>query len=326
MDWVKRMKKVFSFCLAILLVLVAITACKKSGASDEYVLIMDGEKISKTEYMIYLYEQKKSFEEKGGEDIWEVDFDGMTAEEVAKQNAVNSILMVKAAVKHSESMDVSVAEDEASLRAEAEELLAEVIKSGMLSQSVKIDDIYNIIVESHIQQAVYESITAGFESSESDFEAYLDEYYNTYKKQYNIVIVDDIFVMAGDGTNRDKIDLANQELSSGADFDAVKAKYSENADKQPFEIESGMFSAEVENALYEMSVGQISPIMEDNQGYYIFKVLSVKTTDKESIRDSVEANYIREKKQEIYQKQNETWEADISVEKNKEVWDSIHIL
>ena len=41
--------------------------------------------ISKSEYMLYLYEATRDFNEIGGNDIWETDFDGQSAENVVKK-------------------------------------------------------------------------------------------------------------------------------------------------------------------------------------------------------------------------------------------------
>lgn len=323
------MRKIIAICLSMIFIASVITACVGRGGSEDYVLLIDGDKISKTEYMVYLYEQKKSFEEKGGEDIWEVDFDGMSAEEVAKQNAMNSILVVKAAVKQHKNLGVTLSDEEkVKVNRESNELLEELDNGGMPGVNAEYDDIYRIIEESHIQQAVFEFVTNGFESSESDFEAYLQEHYELYKKQYNKVTVQYIYAQADTAdstTNKELMDKAYSELMEGADFEAVQEKYSMNVKKESFELSEGTFESNVEDPLYSMSEGAITPVLSDSQGYYIFKIIDVINTDIDSIRDSVEVNYIKEKKQEIYQSQTDKWQADMTVEKNQEQWDSIHI-
>ena len=323
------MRKIIAICLSMIFVATVITACVGKSGGEDYVLIIDGDKISKTEYMVYLYEQKKSFEDKGGEDIWEVDFDGMSAEEVAKQNAMNSILVVKAAVKQQKSLGVILSEEEQDKVAqESGELQAELGNGSMPGFDAEYEDIYRIIEESHIQQAVFEFVTKGFESSETDFEAYLREHYELYKKQYNKVMVQYIYAQADEGdssVNKDLMSNAYNELMEGADFETVQDKYTMNAKKEVFDLSEGMFESQVEDPLYSMEKGAITPVLSDSQGYYIFKIIDVVNTDIESIRDSVEVNYIKEKKQEIYQSQSEKWQADMTVEKNQEQWDSIHI-
>ncbi len=58
--------------------------------------------ISKSEYILYLYEATRDFNEIGGNDIWETDFDGQSAENVVKKKrAFITMVHVKVTVDKS---------------------------------------------------------------------------------------------------------------------------------------------------------------------------------------------------------------------------------
>ncbi len=78
-----------------------------------YVAKIGKYKVSAGEYVIYLHEQKKLFEEIGGADIWKSDFDGELPENVAKQNALNSIALVKTVCANAYRFSVALNEEEA---------------------------------------------------------------------------------------------------------------------------------------------------------------------------------------------------------------------
>jgi HKD family nuclease len=165
------MKKILSALLGFMLIsamLLGLSACAKNG--DEYVLTINGTRVSKGEYMVYLYEQKKSFEERGGEDIWEVDFDGTSAQEVAKQNAVNSITLVKAALAQADDLDIKLSdEDEAEINTQSKALFDDMGEQKTSALNISEEDIRKIVRESFIQQRVYDLVTDGFVVKEDDF-------------------------------------------------------------------------------------------------------------------------------------------------------------
>ena len=78
-------KKVRSLLCLLLIAALSLTACGSSTAefTDEAVLKIDGQEIMKSEYMVYLYTTTQSFVAAAGEDVWNMDFDGQTADELA---------------------------------------------------------------------------------------------------------------------------------------------------------------------------------------------------------------------------------------------------
>ena len=73
----KRRKGLLGLLLAGVL---ALTACGSGGTADTVVLKIDNHDITKYEYMVYLYTTTQSFVSAAGEDVWNLDFDGQTAE------------------------------------------------------------------------------------------------------------------------------------------------------------------------------------------------------------------------------------------------------
>ena len=90
----------------IIIGLAAFAIFSLKGFNDGYAIkIGDDIKVSPGEYMVYLYEQKKHFEETGGADIWETDIDGVLAEDLAKQNAIDTVIDVKVATCQADKLD-----------------------------------------------------------------------------------------------------------------------------------------------------------------------------------------------------------------------------
>jgi foldase protein PrsA len=322
----KLLSALFGFIL-IFVMLFGLSACSKSG--DEYVLTINGTRVSKGEYMVYLYEQKKSFEERGGEDIWEVDFDGTSAQEVAKQNAVNSITLVKAALAQADDLEIKLSDDdEAEINTQSKALFDDMGEQKTTALNISEDDIRKIVRESFIQQRVYDLVTDGFVVNEDDFNTYFEEHYDSEISRYNNITIEQIFfpLDSEDSTaGHDKAVQARAELNNGTDFDTVMAKYNSTANKGKFLLTDGMYDDDIVNVLYHTDKDSVTDVLEGADGYYIFKVVSIETPDMSSVREGLRTEYIKEKKLEIYQAQNEKWQADMKLEKNDEVYDSIEI-
>ncbi len=308
--------------ILLLLTVFLLTGCGTGG----YVVKIGNDKIGRGEYMVYLKEQKKSFEQQGGTDIWQADFDGVSAEEVAKQNAVNSILMVKTAVKEAPSLNIEVTEeDKASIEEQTDSLMTEFTPEELEALDLDRDEIYSIMEEGVIQQKVYSYVTDSYVVNEEEFEEYLNHYYEENKSLFMDYRIKEIFLQAdAAGTaNADKIHAAYDKISKGADFDSVMSEVAPKGNKESFILDPSLYTEDTLDKIYALKKGQCT-LAEDADGYHIFKVMDIKDKGND-LKEQIRADYINEKKQEIYQAQNDSWAGDTDVTRNDTVWNEIHI-
>jgi hypothetical protein len=333
MNKIKLKIKSAVFILITIVFALVCVGCNKT--EDDYVLIIDGEKISRGEFMVYLMEQKKSFEQTGGEDIWGADFDGVSAEEVAKQNAANSVQMVKTAVKQTKALGI----DTTDIDQDAVNSDSEVLYNDMISRlgedklkELKIDEnlIKKIIKEGYIQTKVFDYVTEGYQVNESDFDKYVNDYYSQNKLQYSTYTVKEISISNYSGdSGASAVSRANEALSkleSGANFDAVAKEYSENSNLTDFELDKSTLTDEALQKLYETNKGDYFMVEDPVSYYHIYLVVEIEQTPLDEIKDEIRVSYIKDKKQEIYQTQNDKWNTEITVDKNLDVWDNISIV
>lgn len=298
--------------LSAFIFIICLAGC---STSNDYVLSIDGDKISVEEYNVYLDEQVKNFEEQGGSDIWEVDFDGVPAKNVAKQNAVNTIVMVKAAVNHADQLGIALTDDEK----------AEALQSAEQQGSDNTELVTRIMEESAIQSKVYDKITGSYQINDAEFEAYLADYYSQNKEQYSEYTAKEIFVQSGNSQYsyeyiKDKFD----DVKTSADFDALAKELSPDMSITAQALDLSLYSDDVASQLAKASKGDFI-LSEDTTGYHIFEITNISVQSIDDIRDSVKESYINEKKQEIYNTQNDSWTSAMNVEKNTAVYDAIEI-
>lgn len=314
------MKKILLIIIAIML-----TGC---SFSNDYVIKIGNDKISRGEYLVYLMEQKKSFEQQGGTDIWEADFDGVSAEEVAKQNAVNTLVMVKTAVKQTDELGITLTdEDKAVVESQTEELLNDFETEDLENLDLDRDKIYKIMEEVALQQKVYAYVTDSYTVNETEFQEYLTQYYSEHISDFTTYMIKEIFLQPDitSSENKDIINNAFNKIQAGTPFDTVLNEISPESSTDPVELDTSLYTENTLNEIYSHQKGDCF-LVEDTDGYHIFYIDDIISSSVESIEPQIREQYINEKKQAIYQAQNDSWQGNLTVEKNDEVWNNISIV
>lgn len=97
------------------------------------------------------------------------------------------------------------------------------------------------------------------------------------------------------------IDDAMKQLQLGADFNSVKEKYSQdkNGPKQVYLTD---INKQLQGIIEQMQVGQISPIIESTNGYFIIKLLDKKNINLsfDEVKDKIRNLLFEEKLQEKF--------------------------
>lgn len=117
----KKKKDIISV-FALVLLSCMLVSCNNKNKNDQVVLEINDEKIYEPEFMLYLIGIQDRFEELAGEDVWSIeDFSGgKTAEEVAKDGAINNLIHDQIVLAKAESLGISLtSEVKASTEAQA---------------------------------------------------------------------------------------------------------------------------------------------------------------------------------------------------------------
>ena len=189
----------------IIIGLAAFAIFSLKGFNDGYAIkIGDDIKVSPGEYMVYLYEQKKHFEETGGADIWETDIDGVLAEDLAKQNAIDTVIDVKVATCQADKFNIELSEEEFdNAKSESERFFGELGSEWTGKFDVTYDDVKKIIEDGFIRTKVFDYVTGGYTIDDKEFEEYFKEYFNENKADLVDMRIKYIFK----GFNKDKSDF-----------------------------------------------------------------------------------------------------------------------
>lgn len=318
------MKRFISAILVTIIALISLSGCL--GKGGDYVAEIGNTKISRGEFMVYLIEQKKNFEEQGGSDIWEADFDGVSAIEVAKQNALDSITMVKSAVKQTDSLGIKLDEKDISdIDNQTKSLMSEFSSEELTELSLDYDKIHSILEESALQSKVYDYVTSNYVVNSDEMNKYIEEYKKKNAGEFNTYTVQELFVQGdveGSNQNYTKAQDAYNKIKNGADFSSVAKEISPDLDTNSKTLDMILYGEDVLQAIYKTAKGNVT-FISATDGYYIFKVNDIAPTDNADKIKELENQYTESKKQQIYQAQIKQWSGNTSVKKNEDVWNSI---
>ena len=318
------MKRFISAILVSIIALISLSGCL--GKGGDYVAEIGNTKISRGEFMVYLIEQKKNFEEQGGSDIWEADFDGVSAIEVAKQNALDSITKVKSAVKQTDSLGIKLDEKDISdIDNQTKSLMSEFSSEELTELSLDYDKIHSILEESALQSKVYDYVTSNYVVNSDEMNKYIEEYKKKNAGEFNTYTVQELFVQGdveGSNQNYTKAQDAYNKIKNGADFSSVAKEISPDLDTNSKTLDINLYGEDVLQAIYKTTKGNVT-FISATDGYYIFKVNDITPTDNADKIKELENRYTESKKQQIYQAQITQWSGNTSVKKNEDVWNSI---
>lgn len=318
------MKRFISAILVTIIALISLSGCL--GKGGDYVAEIGNTKISRGEFMVYLIEQKKNFEEQGGSDIWEADFDGVSAIEVAKQNALDSITMVKSAVKQTDSLGIKLDEKDISdIDNQTKSLMSEFSSEELTELSLDYDKIHSILEESALQSKVYDYVTSNYVVNSDEMNKYIEEYKKKNAGEFNTYTVQELFVQGdveGSNQNYTKAQDAYNKIKNGADFSSVTKEISPDLDTNSKTLDINLYGEDVLQSIYKTAKGNVT-FISATDGYYIFKVNDITPTDNADKIKELENQYTESKKQQIYQAQITQWSGNTSVKKNEDVWNSI---
>lgn len=318
------MKRFISAILVSIIALISLSGCLGNGG--DYVAEIGGTKISRGEFMVYLIEQKKNFEEQGGSDIWGADFDGVSAIEVAKQNALDSITMVKSAVKQTDSLGIKLDEKDISdVDNQTKNLMSEFSSEELNELSLDYDKIHSILEESALQGKVYNYVTSNYVVNSDEMSKYIEEYKKKNAGEFNTYTVQELFVQGdaeGSTQNYTKAQEAYNKIKNGADFSTVSKEVSPDLAPSSKTLDINLYGEDVLQAIYKTAKGNVT-FISATDGYYIFKVNDIAPTDNADKIKELENQYTESKKQQIYQAQIKQWSGNTSVKKNEDVWNSI---
>lgn len=203
-----------------------------------------------------------------------------------------------------EEKEISLTEEEqAHVEAAAEEYFASLTEDEKTYMDISIKDMEALYERFAAAKKVYRSLTERVDQEVSDDEA-------------RVMRAKQIFVKS-----QDTAKLVKQKLDAGEDFDTLAASYSE-AGKVDVALDRSLIEKENQDAVFALKDKQISGIIPEDDGYYIFQ--SVKSYDPE-LTEANKEKVLAGRMEDAVNSTYDTYVKEARSKLNKECWDSVKL-
>lgn len=327
-----RRKRLILSILCCLLLLPAY-GCGKEEAKARLVLttgfdsdeIFQIETMSCTmpEVMVYLTNTQEQYEKVYGEEIWETNLNGVTLEESVKDTALAELAQIKTMNLLAQRRGVDLDEAEKKLaKAAAEKYYGSLNETEREKMQVTEEVIENLYAEFALAGKVYEYIIKDIYPEISDDEARTITVLDILIKTYTV---------DGSGRRTAYEEEAKEEAREHAeeirrlakeedsDFEQLVFQYSEG-EKGTRSFGKGEMESAYEEAAFNLETGEISGVVETEDGYHIIKCLS--TFDREET-DANKIKIVEKRREEVFGEEYDAFVESLTRTLNEELWNTV---
>lgn len=322
----------FLFCLLFL----TMSGCGKKEGDVKLVLttgfkkdeIFRIETMSCTlpEVMVYLTNTQDQYESVYGEEIWKTHLDGVTLEESIKETVLAQLAQIKTMNLLAQQHGVSLEDGEREKAREAAGIyfgsLNETEREAMQVNEEIIEQLYG---ELALANKVYEYIIKDINPEISDDEArsitIQDILIKTYSQDgagkriaYEETAREDAYERA-----REILLLARDEEN---DFESLVLQYSEG-EKGTYSFGKGEVEEDFENAAFNLETGEISGVVETEDGFHIIKCIS--TFNREET-DANKVKIVEKRREEVFGQEYDAFVDSLTRTLNEELWNRVAFL
>lgn len=285
-------KRMMILCLSGILTVGSLTGCGQqtkivftTGLSGNQIFKIGSSVCTRPEIMIYLTTFYNEYTKAYGEEMWHYDLGGVSLEDHVKEVVLSKMAEIKI-------MNLMAEEREIALNAEEEQKAQTAAKAyyGKLTETLKKEEnitqetAKKVYLEYALANKVFSTITESADMEISDDEA-------------RTVTVQEIYFKNWKMKNGEKTALSEKEtmevvenaravlnrVKAGEDFEALAMSHSE--DKQIVKSYArGDVDKSFEEVLFSMDEGEVSNVIETEDGYYIVKCIS--TMDYEATQEN----------------------------------------
>lgn len=304
-----------------------VSAAKDEIEKDAVIMTVDDQVLTYAETMLYLRSKKQEVENLYGKDIWhyKLDKEGTTYEEMLKSKLLEDLKYIKIVCAQATELGITLTEDEL---LDVDEYTVTFL-SNFKEEDLKyygfdkeiVRDIYK---DNVLANKVYESLTLNVDTDVSDEEARQAEFFYILIAKYG-------FDEEGNRIEYTKEQLEDtktraesiyQRALKEEDFYTLAKEVSDDDDEINIIVGHGDMAEDLEKAAFALKQGEISPIVENDTGYFIFYCVSELNED---ATNAAKEEIIMARQEKLFHESYNNWESAAKITINEKLWNQISL-
>lgn len=330
MNFKYSMKKIAVLSLSAVLLSTSLTGCGRNtkivvttGLSGNQLFKIGSSTCTTPEIMVYLTTFFNEYVETYGQEMWHYDFGGVSLEEHVKDVVLSKMTQIKIMNLMAAERNITLNDKEKSqVSAAAEAYFTLVSEQLKEKEKLTVNIVKKVYEEYALANKVYTTITEAADMEISDDEARAVTAQVIYLKNWKMKNAEKTAL-----TDAETLKTANtakevlRKAKDGEDFSLLAAQYGD--DKQITKsFARGSVEDKFEELLFSMDEGDISDVIELNDGYYIVKCIS--TMDYEATQKN-KVVLAKQRKQEAFSKAYNEIASNTHSQFRDRQWDSISL-
>lgn len=321
-------KKTAAMCLVALLCTATITACGANtkivvttGLSGNQIFKIGSSACTRAEIMVYLTTFYRQFASAYGTEMWDYDFGGISLENHVKDIVLSKMVQIKIMNIMAADRKITLStEEEAKAAAAAQEYYGALTETLKSEEKITEDVVLKVYQEYMLANKVYQSITQSAEMEISDDEARTVTAQIIYFKNWKIKNNEKVAMSESELQNvKSTAQKVLSQVREGENFEGLALQYGDGKQvKKSFA--RGSVEPAFEELLFSLNTGEISDVLDLEDGYYIVKCIS--TMDYEATQQN-KLVLAEQKKEEAFEKAYEEVAADTPEQFRKRQWQRI---
>lgn len=319
--------------LCVLAVILGLGACGRGGVKVVFTTGFGKDEIfrigsagcSRAELMVYLTNMQNRYENVFGSEVWNVAGEDETLEENVKETVLARVAQIKTMCLLAESMSVELDEAEMQLAEQAaREYFGSLNGTEIQLMDVTEETVCRLYAEYALADKVYQYIIQDINPEISDDEA------RTITVQHILLRT---WTTDGSGTRvgykedmkqsvYQKACEIRQKAEEGEDFLELASRHSEDSEIT-LSFGKGEMARELEDAAFSLETGEISQIIETENGYHIIKCIS--TFDREQTENN-KLQIVEERRREVFGQEYDAFAEQLPKQLNTKLWEQIAML
>ena len=294
----------------ILIASLLMTGCKSygvrltTGLKDTELFKLNGKVFSVSEAKVYFSTEMNLYEDTFGEDIWENQIGEHSFESYLKQDVKDKCGKILALNIYADKNDIRLSQEEREKAKRAAAAYYQALDEDDKKYLELTEEDICIIYEKYLlSNKVYSAIVDNVDVEISDAEAKVIKVEKKKKKDLS------------------QIQTLMEQINAGGDFKTIAAENTE-ADQVEYQFGRGDMVTEFEDAAFALSNGQVSGIVQTEEGYYIIKCVNDYMESETQVNKQ---KILKEYQMKVFNETYQPFVEKMSLEFNDNVWKTFSV-